>query len=1602
MKSRLYPHLALIAVISLLTLGVIDIAQAAQYAPGETLNPNCFPIDSNCTVSTSTLSLLATANTFTNTNTFNAAGIFNAGLTANTLSVANLALNLNSTITVGGNTLLDSSGNIDAVVLPLQDTAVNLSAVQPLSGQMVYETDTKFTKIGDGSTTAGNLSPIALWLSNGTGSNAWFLNGNVGIGTTSPYAPLSVVGQVLATNFNATSTTATSTIFGYLAIGTSTTMYNGRSTQFYIGGPNSSLDQTGGGANPSNALAVFGQNANAGSGNTAGSIILQSGNGVGSHSNHGSNGGSVTIVAGGAGAGVTAVAGTAGVVNITGGYAGGGDTTPSPGGNVYINGGGLTTGATTPGNVILANLQGNVGIGTTSPYAPLSVNGQIVGAYFTATTSTASSFPYASTTMITATTASSTNLFLSSLGLNQIPYATTAGQLTGSSNLTFNGTTLTANALSLTSALTVANGGTGATSFGQGWLNSDGTTITSSTSPTVNYITATSTTATSTFGFDLLLNRDIGFASGANRNIYINQSTGAGNSFLFGLPTGAGNGTAGGGTTFNLGAGASRTSGVGNGGAAGTFTITGAAGGNASAATGGGTNQGGAGGGFTFTGGDGGTAGNSGGQGASGGAGGALNLTAGNGGIITAKSGNTNSPGVGGNLYLTAGNGASGVSAGVGGGTGGILKIQAGTGGDAGSGNVGGNGSPLQFYLGSGGSSNTLSSGTNNGGNGSLTSFTLGVGGAASNASTTVGGNGANINFTAPVGGSATGGANDVSARGGIGGNITLTAGQGGTANGTIPGANQTAGAAGAISLLAGSGGATATGGTGKNGGAINLTAGDGSNVSGATNNGGNIYLLPGAGSPSGTAGNVILGSNAAGVIRGNVGIGTTSPQGLLDVVGSSNSISTAFDGSRAMSIINTNTTNGNMAGFDYRTNDANGVLTTGAKIMAIFNSHAAGAVSSDLAFRVNNAGIIGEAMRITAAGNVGIGTTSPWANLSVVGNSDLGNSALAGYFTATSTTATSTFAGGLTAGGSTGLSVLQNGNVGIGTASPISPLNTVSNIITNPVVAITNSNTDTSNNVTTIGLKVTGATVQGYHGTAYSYAQYVQGGAAINSQGNQFSYGTYIQGGNAGTGGYSYGLYVLPGSGAGSNYAASFGGKVGIGTTTPLSTLTVTGSGCFSEGAGATALCSTTAGTVTADVFNTQAADVAEDYVASDPSISAGDIIAFDPTNPLHIIKAAGSLRPTGVISTDPGLILGGADGSIQGPSVRPVALSGRVPTKVSLEGGPIAIGDSIALSSVPGVGKKASGNGDVIGIALEPYTDSSGAGLINVFVNLRQNIDLSQFDLNIATTTQSIANISMSLTDIASSLINNDSTLSALGTRVDALSSTTAALQSSLATSTIASSTASALTANQSFIGMIASAVANLIQSAGNWAVNQITATLAIFTDVKTSSISVTNGIEMTDQATGEVYCVQIRNGSFVNTPGTCSASSTPAISNTAPSQASSTNQPQNINIQAPNINQSVGSSSQASTTITAAIATTTTTSATSTTPITTASSTSATSTINIATTTDTIIPVQPQIPPTPTTSPSATSTSVTPASDSADNQSVSSDATTATSTP
>lgn len=96
---------------------------------------------------------------------------------------------------------------------------------------------------------------------------------------------------------------------------------------------------------------------------------------------------------------------------------------------------------------------------------------------------------------------------------------------------------------------------------------------------------------------------------------------------------------------------------------------------------------------------------------------------------------------------------------------------------------------------------------------------------------------------------------------------------------------------------------------------------------------------------------------------------------------------------------------------------------------------------------------------------------------------------------------------------------------------------------------------------------------------------------------------------------------------------------------------------------------------------------------------------------------------RIIGVISTKPGVILGGfANEELLSYTKVPVALAGRIPIKVTLENGPIEIGDRITISSTAGMGKKALSGDHIVGIALEPFersdADENGAGKLLTLV--------------------------------------------------------------------------------------------------------------------------------------------------------------------------------------------------------------------------------------------------------------------------------------------
>ena len=170
---------------------------------------------------------------------------------------------------------------------------------------------------------------------------------------------------------------------------------------------------------------------------------------------------------------------------------------------------------------------------------------------------------------------------------------------------------------------------------------------------------------------------------------------------------------------------------------------------------------------------------------------------------------------------------------------------------------------------------------------------------------------------------------------------------------------------------------------------------------------------------------------------------------------------------------------------------------------------------------------------------------------------------------------------------------------------------------------------------------------------------------------------------------------------------------------------------------------------TYQAGAANVNQWDLAEKYPTQDETLEAGDIVYIDTqegqrckeweanedgTGDLTCIQQETDLIPfvskttqeyqsntLGIVSTDPGIILGGGLSSHDYIlyKIIPLGLQGQVPVKVNLENGPIAIGDRITSSSTPGIGMKATEDGQTIGVALEPY-DGTGDNRILVFINL------------------------------------------------------------------------------------------------------------------------------------------------------------------------------------------------------------------------------------------------------------------------------------------
>jgi hypothetical protein len=140
---------------------------------------------------------------------------------------------------------------------------------------------------------------------------------------------------------------------------------------------------------------------------------------------------------------------------------------------------------------------------------------------------------------------------------------------------------------------------------------------------------------------------------------------------------------------------------------------------------------------------------------------------------------------------------------------------------------------------------------------------------------------------------------------------------------------------------------------------------------------------------------------------------------------------------------------------------------------------------------------------------------------------------------------------------------------------------------------------------------------------------------------------------------------------------------------------------------------------------INAKYQDVAE-WVSSGIDLDAATVVVLDPSHDDQVMPSSRAYDTSvaGVVSSTPGVILG-----VGGEGKEKIATTGRVKVKVDATRAPIAIGDLLVTSDVPGTamksepieinGRKFHQPGTVIGKALQPL--SGGRGEILVLLSLQ-----------------------------------------------------------------------------------------------------------------------------------------------------------------------------------------------------------------------------------------------------------------------------------------
>src|SRR3989344_5326654 len=491
-----------------------------------------------------------------------------------------------------------------------------------------------------------------------------------------------------------------------------------------------------------------------------------------------------------------------------------------------------------------------------------------------------------------------------------------------------------------------------------------------------------------------------------------------------------------------------------------------------------------------------------------------------------------------------------------------------------------------------------------------------------------------------------------------------------------------------------------------------------------------------------------------------NVGIGTSTPYSKTHISSNISNIGPLSTSTvTQLKISNPVNVTGNysLIKFSFPDNDTNALI--GARLTS------SGSGGADLVFAARSGGsIMGEAMTLTGAGNLGIGTTGPGTLLDVQG---AGTSGIQLYLGKTGVNA-----GGLKIWGATaaqegniyndatyGIRMdtnsnarpiridgsalhIMSGNVGIGVTTVNSALVVNQGTTDTSIIQLKSSDVDhgvtariesdtygffQKANPTTGGLYIEGIQEQG---TALPAIEFHMGATGDTTKSL------------AGRGMFEIDSYLSVPTGGGTTTADANIFAIRRNSSTRLiiddegsiyfmpSTFAASNPGSRISSVGNSYLMGgnlgigTTGPTSKLQIVGGNCADDAEgggctaDYAEIYPSsqdVEKGDLLIIDSDSAVQgaVKRSSAPYQQNilGIVSTAPAAIAEGSNLSflhteyILDPRKPAVALAGRVPLKVSTENGPIEIGDYLTSSSTPGVAMKASRPGPVVGKALEAF---------------------------------------------------------------------------------------------------------------------------------------------------------------------------------------------------------------------------------------------------------------------------------------------------------